>query len=170
MPGLRLRALLGLVFAALALGGCDPNLGVHGELNINRVIKAITDQTRLEAGVPAAITCPDHVMVKQGAQFNCAAHFSVGHVRFTVVQVDAQGHVRYVFQPYKILNTSGLTLHLEQQLSTALHRPVVVVCPQPVVDRAGVNFTCLSAKKDGTRRRIVVTQTGTVSGPTFAFL
>jgi hypothetical protein len=169
MPDLRLRALPALIFAVLVLGGCDPNLGTRGELNVNRVIKAITDQTRLQAGVPAAITCPDHVLLKQGAAFTCTARFSVGRVRFSVVQTDDQGHVHYVYQPYKILNTARLTLQLENQLSTTLHRPVAVICPQPVIERVSENFTCLSAKKDGTRRRIVVMQSAT-GPPLFEFL
>ncbi len=169
-PTLVPRARHVLLLAAFILCGCDPNLGVGSDLNIPRVIGDITRQTRLQAGVPAHVTCPDEVAVKKGETFTCDAHFAVGHVRFTVVETDDKGHVHYEFEPYKMLDIPRLTLRLERMLSKAVGRPVVVICPQPVVERPGVNFTCQSAKKDGSRRRIVITQTGAPAGPVITFL
>jgi Domain of unknown function (DUF4333) len=159
-----------LLFAAFVLCGCDPNLGVGSVLNVPRVIGDITRQTRLQAGVPAQVTCPEEVPLKRGETFTCDAHFAVGHVHFTVVQTDDEGHVHYEFEPYKTVDIPSLTLRLERMLERTLHRPVVVICPQPVVERPGVNFTCQSAKKDGSRRRIVITQTGLPNGPVITFL
>jgi hypothetical protein len=160
----RRRAVL---LAALAIGGCDANLGVRGVLNLDKVTTRIARVTRRHAAVAAKIMCPDQVQLRKGAVFSCAARFPVGRVRIKVVQTDDKGHVRYEYPKYTMLDVPSVAVHIEHRLAHDEHMRVLVVCPQPVLERIGENFTCVSTAQDGVEHRIVVKQTGAKTGPAF---
>jgi hypothetical protein len=68
-------------------------------LNTSRVALAIERSTLSQRGLHAQAYCPSEVPQMEGQRFTCIAYAAkVRPAIFTVVQLDAQGHVRYTAQ------------------------------------------------------------------------
>ena len=80
-----------------ACGSAGPT-GVHAQryLDTSRVALAIEQSTFSQRGLRAHAYCPSEVPQIKGQRFTCIAYAArVAPAIFTVVQLDAQGHVRY---------------------------------------------------------------------------
>ena len=68
-------------------------------LNTSRVALAIEQSSLSQRGLHARAYCPSEVPQIKGQRFTCIAYApQVAPAIFTVVQLDAQGHVRYTAQ------------------------------------------------------------------------
>jgi hypothetical protein len=65
-------------------------------LNTTRIALAIKQSILSQRGLHARVYCPVEVPQIKGQRFTCIASVSrVAPATFTVIQVDAQGHVQY---------------------------------------------------------------------------
>jgi hypothetical protein len=93
--------VLGCVLPAYGLWACGGRQSAHSPnarhyLNTGRVELAIKQSILSQRGLHARVYCPLKVPQIEGQRFTCIASASrVAPTAFTVVQVDAQGHVQY---------------------------------------------------------------------------
>jgi hypothetical protein len=95
------RGLCGVVVLVCGLSACGSTrpAGTSAQryLDTSRVALAIERSTLSQRGLHAYAYCPSEVPQIKGQSFTCIAYAArVAPATFTVVQLDARGHVRYV--------------------------------------------------------------------------
>jgi hypothetical protein len=95
--------LCGAVALACGLSACGSTSsgGAHAQryLDTSRVALAIEQSALSQRGLHAHAYCPSEVPQMKDQRFTCIAYAArVAPAIFTVVQLDAQGHVRYAAQ------------------------------------------------------------------------
>jgi succinate dehydrogenase/fumarate reductase flavoprotein subunit len=148
----------GLV-AALALAGCSTDETV---LDVGKVKHDIAAAMAAKNHITTPVTCPQRkrvAPVKKGQRFTCQAHLAIGTVPVVVTQTDNKGNVNVRWAPFTMIPTARLKTLITTTIAdrTGLH--AIATCPQPVLERKGLNFTC-RARAAGETHTVDVTQTG----------
>ncbi|HEX3693173.1 MAG TPA: hypothetical protein VHU13_07505, partial [Solirubrobacteraceae bacterium] len=90
----------GMILLALALSGCgssqtDPT-NYQYYLNTSRIALAIEQSILSQRGLHAHVYCPTEIPQIKGQRFTCIASSArLAPTIFTVMQIDARGHVQY---------------------------------------------------------------------------
>jgi hypothetical protein len=89
--GIGVGAVVLVSLAATACGSGAPII-----LNTEKVERAIEAQTLAQRHKRVNVSCPSGVVQRTGLVFACTAVFRGGQAQFTVTELDAVGHVRFV--------------------------------------------------------------------------
>jgi hypothetical protein len=154
-PRLLMLALAG----AIALAACGSSSG--SKLDTGRVERAMAASILAQRGLRATVTCPSEVPVKTGYTFTCNAKLDVGSYPVTVVVTNSKGHVRYEnHAPLIALNTEKVEHAIAASIASQRHLTATVNCPEEVLQKAGVTFTCTAVVAGNPKHYpFVVTQT-----------
>jgi hypothetical protein len=133
----------GLAVAVLVgplLSGCGSSTPTLNTVTEERAIAAsILTQHHLHARVQ----CPSNPPRKAGFTFTCTAKFDVGTYPVTVTETNGRGHVRYQDQdPLATLDIAKVEQSIVQSIRVQRRLSATVTCPEEVLQKAGVVFTC----------------------------
>jgi Domain of unknown function (DUF4333) len=135
------------VLATAGLGGCGSSS--TATLDSARVERAIASSVLSERHLRARVVCPSRVPQRSGYRFTCEAHLDVGAYPVAVTETNGSGHVRYENRtPLVVLDTARVQSAIRASILSQRHLRSAVRCPQEVLQRAGVVFTC-EASVDG---------------------
>ena len=146
MRGLRSRTSVAVaaVAATLALSGMLAACGSSDQkLNTEQVQRAIAASILTQHGVRTTVQCPANVTRKAGQAFTCFATLDVGSYPVAVTEKDDAGHVRYgSAAPLVVLDVAKVERSIADSILAQRHLTSVVRCPQSVLQRTGLRFTC----------------------------
>jgi len=139
------------------LGACGSS---ESKLDTGRVQRAVAASILAQRGLHTTVTCPSDVPIKTGYTFTCNAKLDVGSYPVTVVITNSKGHVRYENRaPLIALNTGKVEHAIAASIAGQRHLNATVTCPQEVLQKAGVVFTCIAVIPGNSKRYpFVVTQ------------
>lgn len=138
IPGSRVLALA--LAAGIALGACGSS---ESKLDTGRVERAVAASILAQRGLRTTVVCPSDVPVKTGYKFTCDANLTVGSYPVTVVVTNSKGHVRYEnHAPLIALNTEKVEHAIAASIASQRHLSATVTCPEEVLQKAGITFTC----------------------------
>jgi hypothetical protein len=152
-PRARAALIAAVVPAILVLAACS---ATGKRLDTDQIERTVKAQFSEQTGVPvSAVSCPDHVDVKQGATFTCTATFSNGEQEpVRVTQTDGDGHV---FARLTHLVVDKLQNAIEAKFARKTG-PVSVECPREIPQRKGNTFLCTVTDSGGHVGKVKVTQ------------
>jgi len=88
-------SVLALVAASsLLLAACGSSDSIT-TLDSGRIERAIAQSSLAQRGQHARVSCPSAIPQKEGLTFSCTAVVGLVSTRFTVIEQDDSGHVRY---------------------------------------------------------------------------
>ena len=150
------RAAVTVAASALILGACGSN--ALATLDTAKLARAI-EQSIFEAqGIRTAVSCPARPLQKAGYSFVCAARLAVGSYAVHAVEIDSSGRVRYTgATALRVLDSQVIERAIEHDIRDRHGPAATVVCPAPVLEAAGLAFTCTERSSRG-RSQFVVTE------------
>lgn len=155
LTGVLARAACFATAAGLAgaLGACGSSAPTLGTASLQRA--AATSILR-QRGVRAQVSCPGGVPRRAGFRFWCMAHLDVGSYPLLMDETGGGGRVRYENSaPLRVLRIGRVEQAIAARLARAGLKGARVRCPQEVIERAGVRFSC-SARAQGRDMRFAV--------------
>ena len=151
------RAAAAVALAALMLTACGSN-GL-ATLNTTRLARAIEQSIVERQGIRTAVSCPPGPPETAGYRFVCTAKLAVGSYAVDAVEIDSRGRVRYAgATPLRVLDSRVIERAIEHDLRGRRGPAMTVVCPAPVLEEAGLAFTCTARSRRG-QNPVVVTET-----------
>jgi len=155
LPASRLLALA--LAGGIALTACGSS---ESKLDTARVERAVAASILAQRGLRTTVNCPSDVPIKTGYTFTCNANLDVGSYPVTVVVTNSKGHVRYEnHAPLIALNTEKVEHAIAASIASQRHLKATVKCPEEVLQKAGVTFTCTAVVKGNPKQYpFVVTQ------------
>jgi hypothetical protein len=132
--------MLTVTLAALPLVGCASS---EPALRIASVQRAIAASIVAQHHLFATVSCPSDVPQKSGVAFTCTAALNVGTYPVPVTETNGSGRVRYEnAAPLAILHIAAVEQAIWQSIRTQRHLDSAVKCPDEVIQKAGITFTC----------------------------
>jgi Domain of unknown function (DUF4333) len=134
---------------ALALGIVLNACGSSAQkLDTARVETAVAASILAQRGLHTTVSCPSGIPVKTGYSFTCNAALDVGSYPVTVVVTNSKGHVRYENRaPLVALNSEKIEQAIAASIARQRHLSSTVTCPQEILQKAGLSFTCTAVVK-----------------------
>ena len=152
--------LLALVAAGCGSSKKDPPPSLHTAA----VSRAITRSILSERGIPATVACPPQVPVRTGHRFVCMARLAVGEYPVDVIETNGRGGVRYSnATPLRVLDIQRVELAIKEAVRKQRRLSATIVCPSPVLQQAGLVFTCTATTKKGAAPFVVTELTPPVT-------
>jgi hypothetical protein len=139
------RLALGALGAAAVIGMVGPGCGSSSQRTVDSAAleRAVAATILGERHVQAAVQCPSNVPMRAGLAFTCTARLDVGTYPIAVTEKDDQGHVRYGNQaPLVVLDVTKVERAIAQSILAQRKLTATVSCPQTVLQKAGLRFTC----------------------------
>jgi hypothetical protein len=115
-----------------------------------RVAAAIEQSILAQDFAQTHVTCPARVPVKAGYRFTCHAALPVGSYPMYVTEQGTHGETIYSdATPLRTLDTQTIERGIQAAIKKRRHVTSTVVCPGPVLQAAGLKFTCLATYRGG---------------------
>ena len=150
------RCLVGTALSlwlAGMLGGCASSAPTLGTASLQR---AAASSILRQRGIRTRVSCPGKVPRRAGLRFWCTARLEVGSYPLLMTETNDAGKVRYEDSaPLQVLQIRRVAKAIASRFAQAGLAGARVSCPEVVIQRAGVRFTC-SARADGRRLRFAV--------------
>jgi hypothetical protein len=139
------------VIVVPAVGGVVAACGSSSAtMNTAKDEQAIRATILSHNGVRTTVTCPKRVTVKSGYRFTCSAALAVGAYPMYVVEDNSHGAVTYAnHAPLRVLDSYTIERAIESAIRHQRHLRSTAVCPKPILQAAGLTFTCTATFKDG---------------------
>jgi Domain of unknown function (DUF4333) len=146
--------------SAVALSACGSSgSSSSGTLHTANIEQAIRSSILAQHNVHTTVHCPPTVPLKAGQSFTCLANLDVGSYPVTATITNSSGHIRYGSgAPLVVINIAKVQSAIEASIFSQRTLRATVVCPQAVLQQAGLTFTCLATAK-GRTTPFKVTQT-----------
>ncbi len=126
-----------LIVIAAGCGGSTPTTGTAA------IESSITKALLVQRGAHATVTCPAKVETHKGKVFTCYAALNVGRYPISVTETDSKGNVKWGSKAaLVVLNTRHLSNAIQQSVLAQRGVTSTVSCPQDVLQKAGLSFTC----------------------------
>jgi hypothetical protein len=156
----RSRAAGAIALSALVATACGSSSPpAPPTLQTGTVERAIMQTIQQQRGISTHVVCPAHPPRKSGYKFFCSAQLAVGSYPVEVIEINARGGVRYSNNtPLRILDSGTVELAIAQAVHKERHLKATVACPSPVLQQAGLVFTCYATTKLG-KSPFTVTET-----------
>ena len=139
------------VLVSVAVAACGSS--GPAKLDTATVARAIEQRILAQNGIATAVLCAAPPVMRVGATFRCSAKLAVGTYAVDVVAINAKGSFRYSSSgPLQVLDSVTVEHAIAGSIRRQLHLAAAVSCPAPVLQSAGVSFSCLATTKRGTHR------------------
>jgi len=147
----RARVASAIGLSALVATACGGGSSPPATLVTAPVARAIMQTIQRQWGISTVVECPTHPPRKAGYHFVCVAKLAVGSYPVEVVEINARGGVRYSNStPLHTLNSQTVELAIKQAIHKQRKLTATVSCPSPILQQAGLVFTCTATTKRGT--------------------
>lgn len=156
------RVAAAVALATLMLTACGSN--TLATLNTTQLARAIEQSIFERQGIRTAVSCPPRPPQKAGYKFVCAARLAVGSYAVDAVEIDARGRVRYTgATPLGVLDSHVIERAIERDVRGRHGLAMTVACPAPVLEEAGLAFTCTARSRRGHDPFVVTEMNGSGS-------
>jgi hypothetical protein len=147
-----LRLPLLALSTAILVAGCNSSDSDDPTIDNAKVADAIAKSIIDQRGVKAPVRCPDGVARTKGETFTCTAAFDVGRYEIPVAVTDAEGNVDWkADEPLTLLNISSVETSIRRSVRDQRDVNALVKCPERVLQRKGLTFTCKATVKESTK-------------------
>lgn len=137
----RVPAFAAAVLGALTVTACGSSS--LATLNTIPLARAIQRSILHDQGIPTTVACPSSPPQKAGYRFVCSARLAVGTYAVDAIETDARGGVRFLgTTALRRLNIPLIERTIERELRRHRRQVATVRCPGPVLEQAGLAFTC----------------------------
>jgi hypothetical protein len=155
-PGRRVgaRAVAAVGLAALVATACGSSSPPKvATMATAPVMRAIAQTIKRQHRISTVVVCPAHPKKKAGFRFTCLAKLAVGSYPVEVVETNSHGGVRFSNStPLRLLNSHTVELAIQRAVHAQRRLKATVVCPAPILQKAGLVFTCTVRTKRGSSR------------------
>ena len=150
-----IRAVAALGLAALVSTACgsSSHAPAQPKMATRPVMRAIAQTIKRQHDISTVVVCPAAPKKKAGYRFTCLAKLAVGSYPVEVVETNAHGGVRYSNgTPLRLLNSHTVELAIQRAVDAQRRLKATVACPSPILQRAGLVFTCTVRTRRGSSR------------------
>ena len=148
-----------LLLAACGSGGSSATNAQAKTVNVFEADAALAAEIVEKDHVDTEIKCPTPIDLRKGYSFTCVAKFKVGTDKIAVTETNNSGDVSIKPEaPLVVLNLGKVEHEIEQSVAKGTSIRAHVTCPQQVMQRSGIVFTC-TATINGKAHKFTVTET-----------
>lgn len=145
-----LATLLGVTALLGTACGSSNSTPASRTLNAAPVERAIEQSILKQRGVSTQVACPADAPLQTSYQFVCLAHLDVGSYPVTVIELNANGGVKYANSaPLRTLDPRKIVTAIEAAILRKKHLRSTVTCPATILQAKGLTFECAARTRLG---------------------